>query len=398
MKPDIYQHKIKVDNKLKDIGSSRKLTEGQKGDIKRFANFCLSAELSLSRVNKYLYHLNVMAEILGKGFREATRDDIERVIIEIKSRNYSISTLHDYKVTIKKFYKWLEGNNEDYPEKVRWVRTNFKEKDRIMPESLLTQQEIRKLIDSATTLRDKALISTLYEAGIRVGELLTMRIRSVDFDEYGAMISVTGKTGHRRIRLVNSLPYLSNWIAHHPKRNNPDSFLWVSIGSMNHNELICYNTVRKMLGEVAEKANVKKRINPHSFRHARATFLCTKLTDAQMCKYFGWRLGSEAIRTYIHLSGRETDDAILKLHGIVKNDNNNGEKDLEPRECPRCTVKNEPENSFCSRCGLPLTEKAALEAKKREKEAMEFLNSEDILEKMIDRKVREMLNSKVNAQ
>jgi integrase/recombinase XerD len=81
------------------------------------------------------------------------------------------------------------------------------------------------MIENATNLRDKAFISTLYESGCRIGELLPIKLRSVVFDEYGAVLIVDGKTGMRRIRLISSVPLLANWISNHPFKNNPDAFL-----------------------------------------------------------------------------------------------------------------------------------------------------------------------------
>ena len=73
-----------------------------------------------------------------------------------------------------------------------------------------------------------------------------------------------------------------------------------------------YVTIRKM----ALKAGIRKRVFPHLFRHSRATFLASRMTEAQMKEYFGWTQSSDMAATYVHLSGRDVDDTLLKINHI----------------------------------------------------------------------------------
>ena len=90
-----------------------------------------------------------------------------------------------------------------------------------------------------------------------------MKIKNVQFDEYGAVIVVGnrgGKTGARRIRVVSSVPHLSNWLEHHPCKNDPEAPLWVGIGSRNYGRQIDYNTLR--LRKIAKKAGTYLALGP----------------------------------------------------------------------------------------------------------------------------------------
>jgi len=112
--------------------------------------------------------------------------------------------------------------------------------------------------------------------------------------------------------------------------------------------------------KLAEKAGVKKKINPHAFRHARATHLASKLTEAQMKELFGWVQSSDMASIYVHLSGRDVDNALLRLHGLAKNrDDKDGVMNL--KICPRCGERNDPVSNFCKRCASPLDSKVAVE-------------------------------------
>ena len=84
--------------------------------------------------------------------------------------------------------------------------------------------------------RDKALVSVLFEAALRPGELLGMTVGSVEFRDEYCLISVNGKTGVKRIPLVASHRSLLCWLQKHPRRNDLDAPLWASIGNNSRGE------------------------------------------------------------------------------------------------------------------------------------------------------------------
>ena len=117
----------------------------------------------------------------------------------------------------------------------------------------------------------------------------------------------------------------------------------------------------KCYRKLAEKAGVKRRINPHAFRHARATYLASKLTEAQMKELFGWIQSSDMASVYVHLSGRDVDNALLRLHGLTKD----RDEIMNLRICPRCGERNDPVSNFCKRCASPLDSETAMELEER---------------------------------
>jgi len=188
-----------------------------------------------------------IAERLGKDFDKVSKKDIEQFIYELERSNYSPWTKHDYKVCLKRFYKWFKGNNEEYPDEVKWIKTTLKEKDLLLPEELLSEEEVMSLVNSCDNIRDKAFIITLYESGTRIGELGSLRIRDVEFEENYARIILRGKTGMRKIIVIASVPYLQAWIQNHPLKNNLDAPLWVNIGTLNRNKAMSYPALAKVL-------------------------------------------------------------------------------------------------------------------------------------------------------
>jgi ribosomal protein L40E len=78
-----------------------------------------------------------------------------------------------------------------------------------------------------------------------------------------------------------------------------------------------------------------------------------------MNQVFGWKQGSDMPSIYVHLSGRDLDDAILGVYGLRKVEEK--EPKLKPKICPRCGTSNAIEARFCMKCGLALDVKAAQE-------------------------------------
>lgn len=368
-----------LEKTLKRVMDNPNIRKKNKEIILKFTDQGASMGYSVKRVLKYVQYLSKLSIPLNVDFEKAGSDDLKRLAFEIDRMYSNEYTKYDAKVMLKRFYKWLNGD-EDYPKCIRWLKPRIKLRDKKLPEELLTVSEVKQLIEKATHMRDRAFVSVLYESGCRISEIIDMKVKHVTFDDYGTIIRVTGKTGSRRIRLISSSPYLSNWIAHHPSKSS-NSHLWVCIGNRNHNKLIEYNTIRNLLKELAKECNIDKRVNPHTFRHSRATALASKLTEAQMCEYFGWSRGSNMPATYVHLSGRDIDNAILEIHGIKRPKDDKSSRELEPKKCPRCFHTNEATINVCSRCGLPLDTKTALG----------YVNTSKNLEMLIEKKVEEML-------
>ncbi|MGH9922011.1 MAG: tyrosine-type recombinase/integrase [Nitrososphaerales archaeon] len=344
-------------------GSIRKEMENLKSEmngetILRYQQRRVAEGISLSRQFKCMKTLKSISRILNRRFDEATKEDIVRLIVEIEQKPLSVWTKHDYKVILKKFYQWLYNYEEGYPPVVKWIKASNNISNGLKKSDLLTPEEVKKLVEAATTLRDKALILVLAESGRRIGEILTLRIGDVEFDNMGARILVDGKTGRDHVRIIASAPTLATWLDNHPVRNDPKAPVW--IGS-NHGVLkqITYASARSMMKDCIAHAGLKKRIWFHLFRHTRGTQASKLLTSPQLCALMGWRQGSKMPSVYIHLAGEDIDEAQAIMSG-VKVENKNEPK-LEPVICSRCNHVNSTTAKFCNKCGLVLDIKTIIE-------------------------------------
>jgi len=383
VKDEVHRYDKRIESLLKRIKNSG-IPEGSKKNILDFYRECILRGYSKARTTKYLDTLERTARILGKPFEEATREDIEDLIAEIERRNYSDWTKHDYKVILRIFYRWLRKC--EYPEEVSWIRIKVKSTPKL-PEELLTVEEINKLVNAAEHVRDKAFILTLYESGCRIGELLALQIKHVNFDEFGAVLLVNGKTGQRRVRVIASAPKLQQWIENHPLKDDPNAPLWVTIGTNSRHKIWNYGTAKEVLKKIARKAGIKKRAYPHLFRHSRATHLANYLTEAQMKQYFGWVQASKMASVYVHLSGRDVDKALLRLNGIEVEEDRE-ELKFKPKICPRCKASNSPDAKFCSKCGFCLDERTAVQIEelrvKADKLMSELIKNPKVLNALLE--------------
>ena len=354
---------ISTEDRIRDAEYSQR----NKDILFRFENHLFAEGLKTPSILKHLKLLNLIAQWIDGDLDMATKDDIASIVARVERSDMSELTKRNYKASIKKFYSWMEM---DYL--TSWFKTNIRKGSSKLPEELLTESDIKKMIDISNHPRDKAIISVLYDTGVRIGEMGYMKIKHVSFDQYGAVITVKGKTGMRRVRIIFSVPYLAAWLDVHPQKNDPDAYLWVGLGNRAKREQLQYDAFRMLIKRKAREAGIRKRVYNHLFRHSRSTELAQHLTEAQMEAHLGWVHGSDMPRTYVHLSGKQVDDALLKIHGIIKEEDTRPQ--LSSRKCPRCERMNTPTSSFCSRCGMALDmETAASVEEKRSDVAMKLM-------------------------
>lgn len=362
----LYNHEKSLKSTEERIRNSN-ITEANKQFIFNFESQCFAEGLKIARVLKHLIELKVLADMIGQDFKSMSKQDMMTLVGRIERMDRKERTKQDYKSLIRKFFRWLD--REDI---VDWIKIPLRKDSRKLPEDMLSEQEIEKMINACEHPRDRAMIGCLYESGTRISELGNLKIKHVKFDQYGAALMVDGKTGMRRVRIIFSSPYLATWLENHPFRQNPEAFVWVGIGTVGRNAPLQYGAIRMHLKRIAEKAGINKRIHPHLFRHSRSTHLAKHLTEAQMKQYLGWVQGSDMAAIYVHLSGRDVDNALLKMHGMLTEDMKDVQ--MSPKQCTRCSVMNSPTTKFCSKCGMALDIKAALEIEGKDSEiTMDFI-------------------------
>jgi len=260
---------------------------------------CDRKGLSDRRKKKYVIFLGKWGKLID--LSNVNLEGCEKMFFAIRNSELSNDTKKDYWSMFKIFAKWSKPDI-DLKEYKLQVKTKRK-----LPEDILSLEEVKKIIITAKTVRDRAMLSLLYDLGCRPGELLNLRIKNLAFDENGLTVSLDGKTGARRIRVIttlNSIRFLKEWLLIHEKDTESYLFGEIKIDRLN-----------QIIKECSKTAGITKRICSYIFRHSRATFLAKYLTEQQMKVYLGWIMDSKMVGTYVHLSGRDLDEKVLELNG-----------------------------------------------------------------------------------
>lgn len=309
--------------------------------------------MSAATQQRNLSYLKIVAEHVGDTrFPDMETADVKRVIEWIHDRDLADATVDTYKKAIRQFWTWMDPDDDgEAPEEVAWMKISAGGND-TLPQDLLTKADVKTQVEAAKNPRDRAFIMVLYETGARIGELIDLTVGDIEDRTHGKKITIEGKTGARRLPLVESVPYVNKWLNDHPDpaKNAP---LWCKIQQGGPDDQLTYNYIRqKILQKNMERAGLDKPSNPHHYRHSRASFLANEMTEAQLCEWFGWVQGSDVPARYVHLSGRDIDNAYDQMHGLYEPEDDEAEPDVQ--ECPRCEELNEPKAVFCQRCGFGL--------------------------------------------
>ena len=403
MKPknDIYNHDRNLLRLTERIKKSS-ISQRNRDLIIEFDRMCFIESLGKPRRLKLMTCLFMLArKYIKKDFDMATKEDLKDVVMGIDGRNdYSPWTKQGYKVVLKKFYKWLHFGDDylqktEYPAKISWLKASMSRKDqpRVKASDVLTEAEIKMLIDTAEHPRDKAFISMLYELGARIGEMGGLLIKEVTRDKFGYIADLEGKTGHRTPRVVISSAHITHWLNVHPLKNKPDAPFWVMIGSRDKHKRMEYPAFRALVKRLVAKAGIRKRVYHHLFRHTRVTHLLInkQINEAQAKVYFGWVPNSTMLSEYSHLMSSDVNNAILAMHGIQPE--NHKESILKPKQCPQCQTINSMDSRFCHNCASILDVKAALELDEGRRQVDSLITdlfSDPDMKKEIARKIIEM--------
>lgn len=352
----IYNEKKLFERELSLIGNSS-INEENKKIILEFKSYLLATRIGILRTTRYMMVLRLICERYNNNkFTDWGKKDIIEVLEKVEMEDYSPHTKREFDKTLKKFFKWHKGKDWEGLESIVGVRKIDRKPD------ILTREETLVVIGAAKHPRDKAIISLLYEGGFRIGELASIKFKDIEFNKFGGKVKVSGKTGERKVPFVISESYLKIWMGMHPFPEESNS-LFISICSKSYGEPLYYEMYNNILKRAVSEAGIKKKVTPHTLRHSRATHLASMLTESEMCHYLGWRLGSDMPRIYVHLSGRDIDNAIYsKVYGLDTGDKK--EEEIKPVICPRCKENCGPASEYCYRCGMPLNEEKILNIEK----------------------------------
>lgn len=226
---DIHNYKKRLEKVEKRIKNSS-ISEKNKKIIFDYEKQMFIREFSLPRIERCIYIIGRISEKLDKDLDCLEKEDIEASLEWIQRKDITDWTRYTYKQVFKTFLKKSGKNDLACLIVVKSVRNKIPD--------IFTRQEVLKMIEYARHPMDRALIAALYETGCRIGEMASLQIKNVHFDNYGAILIVNGKTGMRRIRIIFSAPYLSAWLEMHPTKLDIEAPFWIRFGKNERTRII----------------------------------------------------------------------------------------------------------------------------------------------------------------
>lgn len=381
-KEDIYNEKSRINSLLESLKKGKRYDQYSKTWVSvnilpknvdylfKFYDFLVAEGLSHGRIKHYMGIMRQLTEEVNKNWKTVTKEDIEKLFANVEKRNLSAHTKQYYRVSIRKFIKWLKDWNDPvmkYPPEVAWLKTSIKKSEEPEPlteADLLTREDVDKMLSASSSPRERAYIMASFESGCRPTEIISLKVKNVEFKKEGVVFRIRrGKTGTRNIILVDSEPYLAEWKAVHP-RNEPNAYFWlpdrsIETRAVSENILPTYESFAAIIKKLAHKAGLKKRIYPYLFRHSHMTWLAKEgFSTFEMEQRAGWVLGrSKMAHKYVHLGSNTANDAYLKKKGVIKDKKKEEEERPVKVTCNRCSTENTPDRTTCRKCGFLLDKK-----------------------------------------
>lgn len=403
----IYHYSQKIETEKKNIESlvkQGKLSEFNKDLILEFChNRKYKKNFTDARISKLLNKLKLIALILKKDFNKVDSKDIDRFLEHINSKkDIGNETKADYLIILRIFYKWYLGNDKTIPHMLEDLKINYKKKRRL-PSEILTQEDVISMMNSATSLRDRAIISLLADAGLRVSELINLKFRNLSYNkEEGTMkiLVETGKTGGRYVLLIPSVPFLSAYVNSIPNKIKSDQNSYLFLRMDSHgikylNDPMTYASMVKMLKYTSKKCNVDKSVNPHAWRRYSATSSASFMTDTALMKRYGWSK-RETVNAYTFMNETQAEEVYKQKFGIGKQEQK--ENKTMPIKCS-CGTYNVPD-SLCLNCGKPNSLKVAIKIEEEKNNEIKELKEIILIlakgNKEAENKLKSFLTNNIN--
>lgn len=353
----------------------------------------LRGQTLATRISK-VERVSRFGKFLKKPFERATKKDIERYLATISERA-SPSGLNHVLQILKVFYKdLLAPEKKEHPRLVAWIHPRGRLYTAKLPKDLLTASEVLRMTETVTHPRDKAIVMVAYDSAGRRSELASLRVGDVELDDYGARIILRGKTGERRVRLIDSAPALRTWLNHHPRRDDPNWPLFISWKRGFYGGPLLMDGITRVLKGAAGRAGIKRRVHAHLFRHSRLTRLASDLSESELKVFAGWERDSPMAKVYVHISSDDVDRKMLEKAGVVVTTGNKKPNPLRPQQCGRCGAVAPAGNAYCDACSFPLD---AAEIEKRARDLDRLMQRlPALLPLMEDADVLALLKKKAN--
>lgn len=290
--------------------------------LKQFKSYLLlERSLSANTLEAYIRDVQKLRSFLETedkkvSPKEVIRKDVEDFLIELNQIGMSTFSVTRIASGIKAFYRFLEL--EDVIETSPLTLLEVPKLARKIPD-VLSFEEITHILESMDlsqphATRNRAIIETLYACGIRVSELVNLKLSNFFPEE--EFIRVIGKNDRERLVPIGSdaIKYIQLYCDTERKQLNIQKGFEDFVFLNRRGKSITRNMVFIIVKTLANNAGIDKKVSPHTFRHSFATHLIERGADLRVVQDM---LGHKSITTteiYTHLDTRFLRETIEKYH------------------------------------------------------------------------------------
>ena len=265
-------------------------------------------ELDLKRLQKYMDEHGI--DIIRASF-----DDLQSFVFDTFKNISSVRTQARLIAGIHSFYRFLLYHNYIEQDPSELLETPKKEVH--LPE-VLSLEEIDRMIaqidmSKSESHRNRAIIEILYGSGLRVSELVSLRLSDIYIKE--GYMRITGKGSKQRLVPISpvAIEWFKYWIQDRSKLDiKPEA---IDIAFLNrYGRQLTRAMIFTIIKSLTRAADIKKTISPHTLRHSFATHLLQNGADLRIIQQL---LGHESISTteiYTHVDINDLREAVLKYH------------------------------------------------------------------------------------
>jgi integrase/recombinase XerD len=239
-------------------------------------------------ITAYLYWNKQFLNFARKEPEDVTEDDIKNYIAGLLSRNVSGKSVVLIRAALKFHYDEILGKNI--------VKLKSPKISKKLP-VVLTKDEIKKMIDSARNRKHKLMIMLLYSSGLRLSELLNLKVTDLEFGEKIGWVR-SGKGAKDRLFLLSErlIEELKDYLQ--DKKNSDYVFT-------GRNGRMTPRNVQKIIKKIARDAGVEKDVHPHILRHSFGTHLLEDGVDIRKIQELLGHANLSTTQIYTHVTSEE---------------------------------------------------------------------------------------------
>ncbi len=266
---------------------------------------------SSSTINTYRNEFMQLLKILKhKCVDELTPDEMKRYMVyAMEKEGIKENTAHSRLNALKFYFEQVLGREKFFWEIPR-------PKKRIILPKLLNETEIRRLFNALVNKKHKAMLFTAYSAGLRVSEIVNLKISDIDSHRMQVFIE---KAKGKKDRYVNLSPILLDILRSYIKTYIPHPKYYL-FESDTTGYAYPTRTVQQIFTNAKNRAGIKKGVGIHSLRHSFATHLLDKGTDIRYIKDILGHFSIKTTERYLHVSKQQLVNIISPFDDLWGNE------------------------------------------------------------------------------